>query len=166
MCVCWEEELYEEQHSQSERNSPDPWDCWYTSRGARNSRHCSTSQVRTSSQRPAGSREAWIGKEAQGQAQQRVSNDRPAPYHSPPPDLGWIKGPFRPLLFTDGGHWVHPPRLNHSNPTGFCSKQACVGNHNMLGSGFTHSAFLVLQKEGIRRMKVRGLEGQGILFPV
>lgn len=59
-----------------------------------------------------------------------------------------------------------PLRLKHNNLPGFWSKQACVWNHNILGSDFTHITFLVLHKKGIRRMKVKGLEEWGILFPV
>lgn len=49
--VCWEGKLTEEEHSESEWNPPNPWDCCYTSQGARNFMHFSPCQVGASSAR-------------------------------------------------------------------------------------------------------------------
>lgn len=125
------------------------WDCCYTSPGARNFRHRSPRHImpghpQRGLQAPA--RPEW-GKRPRAKPNRECQmTGLPLPQPAPP-DLGWIKGPFRPLPFTGWGHRGHPLRLKRYNPTGFCSKQACVWNHNILGSGFTHITFLVLEKE-------------------
>lgn len=120
-----------------------PWDCWYTSPGARNFGHCCTSQVRASSERPTGFREVWIGRKAQAQAQQSVKWQAcPSPPSTP--RLGLNQRAIQAPPF----HRLRPmgpsPEAEMPQSHRFCSKQACVWNHNILGSDLTHITFLVL----------------------
>lgn len=114
MCV-WGE-LYEKERSPSAWNSPSPWDYWYPSQRAKNSMYFSICQVRASSEEACRLQGGLRREEAQGQAQQRVSNNQPVPSLPSTPTLGPIKGPFRPLPFTDGGHWGDPLRQSPAIP--------------------------------------------------
>lgn len=98
-CMCVGRGNSEEEHSASEWNPPSPWGCWCTAEGARNFMHFSPCQVWASSAGPASSREAGEGLSLPSPTECQITGLFFP--HPPPPDLGLIKGPFKPLPFTN-----------------------------------------------------------------